>query len=69
MSEIIQISASIVLYNENIQILEQTINSFLKVPLSKKLYLIDNSPKRISHDIFKREEIEYVFVGKNVGFG
>lgn len=69
MSEKIQISASIVLYNENRQILEQSINSFLKVPLSKKLYLIDNSPKRISNDIFNREEIEYVFVGKNVGFG
>jgi GT2 family glycosyltransferase len=65
----IQISASIVLYNENIQVLEEAITSFLKVPLLKKLYLIDNSPKRIIIDIFKEEEIEYIFVGKNVGFG
>ena len=69
MSDTIQISASIVLYNENIQELEQAIISFLKVPLSKKLYLIDNSPKRITNAIINENEIEYIFVEKNVGFG
>lgn len=69
MSTKIQISASIVLYNENIQVLEEAIRSFLKTPVSKKLYLIDNSPKRIIKDQFKEEEIEYLFVEKNIGFG
>ena len=69
MSDTIQISATIVLYNENMQVLEQAIASFLKVPMSKKLYLIDNSPKRITSAIINDDEIEYIFVEKNVGFG
>ena len=37
------ITASIVLYNENLETLKRTVESFLKIPLNKKLYLIDNS--------------------------
>ncbi|MFK8059286.1 MAG: glycosyltransferase [Polaribacter sp.] len=63
------ITASIVLFNENLETLKKTVNSFLKTPLKKKLYLLDNSPKNLLEAEFINPEIEYIFVGKNVGFG
>ena len=63
------ITASIVLYNENIETLKKTVHSFLEVPIKKKLYLVDNSPQKIIHNYFKHPEIEYIFIGKNIGFG
>ena len=38
------ITASIVIFKENFRVLEKAMNSFLGSPLSKKLYIIDNSP-------------------------
>ena len=38
------ITASIVIYEENLKVLEKAIDSFLGSPLSQKLYVIDNSP-------------------------
>jgi len=63
------ISASIVLYNPNLNVLQETIDSFLKTPLEKKLYLIDNSKTDVLKKHFEHPEIEYVFVSKNIGFG
>ena len=63
------ISASIVLFNENLETLKKTVDSFLKTPIEKKLYLIDNSSKNTLENHFKQPEIEYIFVGKNIGFG
>jgi GT2 family glycosyltransferase len=63
------ITASVVLFNENLEILKKTVDSFLKTPLEKKLFLIDNSPKNRLEKYFKHPEIEYFFVGKNIGFG
>lgn len=63
------ITASIVLYNENLNTLKKTVESFLKTPLKKKLYLIDNSPKNTLKYHFTLPEIEYIFVGENIGFG
>ena len=63
------ITASVVLFNENLEILKKTVDSFLKTPLEKKLFLIDNSPKNRLEKYFKHPEIEYLFVGKNIGFG
>ena len=39
----VEISASIVLYHENLEELSNTIQCFLNVDISKKLYLIDNT--------------------------
>lgn len=64
-----QISASIVLYNEDLNELKKTIDSFLNTPLKKKLYLIDNSPKKNSSDFFNCPDIEYIATQKNIGFG
>jgi GT2 family glycosyltransferase len=63
------ITASIVLFNENLQTLKKTVDSFFKTPLEKKLYLIDNSPKNNLEKHFNHSEIEYIFVGDNIGFG
>jgi GT2 family glycosyltransferase len=63
------ITASVVLFNENLEILKKTVDSFLETPLEKKLFLIDNSPKNRLEKYFKHPEIEYLFVGKNIGFG
>jgi GT2 family glycosyltransferase len=63
------ITASIVLYKENFETLKNTVDSFLKLSIKKKLYLIDNSPTNNLGTHFKNAEIEYIFVGKNIGFG
>jgi GT2 family glycosyltransferase len=69
MKEKLDITASIVLYNENLEELTKTINSFISVPLKKKLYLIDNTKKKIFQNIFNQQELEYIAIGKNIGFG
>ncbi len=69
MGNTVKISASIVLYKEDLKELEKTIASFLKTKLSKKLYLIDNTPSKKFINVFNQKEIEYIGVGKNIGFG
>lgn len=69
MSDDIEISATIVTYNEDIDTLKKTVNCFLKTPLSKKLYVVDNSPTDALKNHFKQPEITYFFAGKNLGFG
>ena len=63
------ITASIVLFKENLETIKKTVDSFLKTPLEKKLYLIDNSPVNDLESHFKHLEIEYIYVGNNIGFG
>ncbi len=65
----IQLSASIVLYKENINELSDTVHSFLKTPFTKKLFLIDNTPDKKFQHVFNQPEIEYIGLGKNIGFG
>jgi len=65
----IDISASIVLYKENIEELTHTIHCFLNTPLKKKLFLIDNNENSYYKNSFKHKDIEYITVGKNIGFG
>lgn len=62
------ISASIVLYQPDLDTLKKTIVSFLSTPLPKKLFLIDHSRTRTEHPLFEEKEVEYIFVGKNLGF-
>ncbi len=63
------ITASIVLYNENLTTLLKSVDSFLNTPIKKKLYLIDNSSKNTLQSHFNHPDIAYIFVGKNIGFG
>lgn len=63
------ISASIVLYKEDISTLTETVNCFLKIPESKTLFLIDNSPNNLFKDQFNNPNIKYISTVKNIGFG
>lgn len=63
------LSGSIVLYDEKLSDLDNTINCFLKIPLNKKLYLIDNTPTNFFQYLFVNKDIVYVAVDQNVGFG
>ena len=64
-----EITATIVLYQEDIEVLKRTVNCFLKSTLSKKLFLVDNTTDKRFKDIFNHKEIEYYATGKNLGFG
>ena len=63
------ITASIVVYKENFKVLEKAIDSFLGSPLSKKLYVIDNSPSNEFKNKIQNDSVEYIYSNKNLGFG
>lgn len=65
----INISACIVLYNNNIEILQQAISSFLDTNLFVSLYLIDNSPTDDLKILVNDSRIEYLHNPSNPGFG
>lgn len=65
----ISLTASIVLYNEEDSELSKVVNSFLNTPISKKLYLIDNSPTDEHKKFALHSDIEYIFNKRNIGFG
>lgn len=61
------ITASIVIYNTDVDLVENVINSY-KPGNDRMLYIIDNSP--ISTEKYsERTYIEYVFNNKNMGYG
>lgn len=63
------ITATIVLYHEDLDVLQKTVDSFLKIPFKKRLFLVDNSATDVLKKSFPQEEITYIFTGKNIGFG
>lgn len=69
MPDKVEITASIVLFNEKFNELSKAINSLLKTEVTKKLFLIDNSPTDKLRNKFTHPDIEYLFIGKNIGFG
>ncbi|MEE9406944.1 MAG: glycosyl transferase family 2 [Polaribacter sp.] len=69
MKKEIVITCSIVLFKEDLTDLHKTIDSFLQIPLAKKLFLIDNTPSRFFEYVFVNKEIEYVGIEENIGFG
>lgn len=63
------ISGTIVLYKNDVEMLKKAVNSFLSTPLKKKLFLVDNSPTdKLSYE-FDHPDVEYVYIGQNVGYG
>ncbi|MDD4993357.1 MAG: glycosyltransferase family 2 protein [Paludibacter sp.] len=66
-----KITASIVTYKNKIEILKQTIDSFLNTSLDVKLYIVDNSNQESIKELCSQlsSEIEYIPMNKNVGFG
>lgn len=63
------ITASIVTYQNNREMLLQAINSFLDTPLPVHLYIIDNSPTDDLKDLVLDNKVTYIFNNANVGFG
>jgi len=65
-----QITASIVTYKNNINVLTKAIDSFLNTDLDVKIYIIDNSPNNAIQNALKNDSrIEYIFNNANIGFG
>ena len=64
-----KITGSIVLYKENLKDLHTAIECFLNIPIQNKLYLIDNTPTKFFEYVFVNENIEYIPVEENIGFG
>lgn len=65
----IEISASIVLYKNDLSVLERTISNFLETNLNVRLYLIDNSPTDCLKLLVNDKRITYLHNPINPGFG
>ena len=63
------ITASIVIYKNDLGLLRRAVSSFLDSTHEATLYLIDNSPTNDASVLFRHERIKYIFNNKNVGFG
>ncbi len=64
-----QVTATIVTYNNNLEVLKEAITSFLNTSLNVKLFLIDNSPSDTLRSLATDHRIQYIFNNKNLGFG
>lgn len=64
-----QITASIVLYKDDGNMLKRAISSLLRNNLNIKLFLVDNSPEDSLKDIVKDKRILYIHNPSNPGFG
>jgi GT2 family glycosyltransferase len=64
-----KISASIVVYKNDLDLLKGAVSSFLKSVEESTLYLIDNSPDDKCRKHFNDPRIKYIFNNKNIGFG
>jgi GT2 family glycosyltransferase len=65
----IKITASIVLYKNDIEMLNKTIGSFLNIKSRVHLYLIDNSPTDELKVLKTEDWITYIHNPSNPGFG
>jgi GT2 family glycosyltransferase len=63
------ISCSIVLYRNDPAEIRKPIESFLRSARNVKLYLVDNSGTDALRFQFISPQIEYIFPGKNLGYG
>src|SRR5688500_10988971 len=64
-----RITASIVIYKNDLRLLQNAVQSFLDSTENSFLYLIDNSPTNDYCRYFQHPRIEYTFNNKNIGFG
>jgi GT2 family glycosyltransferase len=64
-----KITASIVIYKNDLRLLRNAVDSFLSSTEHSVLYLIDNSPTDRFSRHFRHPRIKYIFNNRNVGFG
>jgi hypothetical protein len=72
MSELLyqyDVTASIVAFKTNAVELEQAIHSFLDSSLRTKIVIVDNSPTEELGSLCRALGTEYLYTGKNLGFG
>jgi GT2 family glycosyltransferase len=62
------ITASLIIFNEEIGVVQRAINSFLNTKLDVEILLIDNSDISWSDKQWQDKRITYIFNGKNLGF-
>lgn len=65
----IDISCSIVLFHNPISEITKAINSFLNCTKHVKLFLVDNSSDDSFRYVFNSQRIEYIYNGRNLGYG
>ena len=63
------ISASIVAFKNDRELLARAMDSFLSSGLNTRLYVIDNSPTDALRKTCIRKNVEYLFSNGNLGFG
>ncbi|MCF6172207.1 MAG: glycosyltransferase family 2 protein [Campylobacteraceae bacterium] len=69
MQNLTVLSASIVIYNEQEEILKRVIENFLSISLEKELIIVDNSSSNVLQQFCESyKDIVYIFHGQNVGF-
>jgi GT2 family glycosyltransferase len=61
------INVSIVLYNSNVDEIRKLILAVKKSNLVNIVFIVDNSPEK--NDKYSDKGIEYIYTGKNIGFG
>jgi len=70
MSQPIDLTASLVLYKNEPEMIVRVIKSLLDTPLNSRLYVVDNSPTpELSAVITKFENTDYYYADCNLGFG
>ncbi len=62
------ITASIVIFKEDFALLSKAVQSVLGSDMVDTLFIIDNSPNK-TKGFTKNQKIEYLYLGKNIGFG
>ena len=61
------LTCSLVIFNEEMTVLKRTIDSFLSIPFSKKMFIIDNSC--FQSLTIHNDEVKYIKNKTNIGFG
>jgi GT2 family glycosyltransferase len=64
-----KVTASIVIYKNDLALLERAVCSFLDSTPASILYLVDNSPTDACREHFTDPRIRYIFNNRNIGFG
>ena len=63
------ITASIVLYKTSMAELEKVCQSLFQEDIFSKIIIVDNSPDDRLKNVIRNDKIEYIFLGKNLGYG
>jgi GT2 family glycosyltransferase len=63
------VTASVVLYNTPEKLISRVLNCFDNEPICTRVYVIDNSPIKLTYDFFKHKNIHYIKNQINTGYG